>query len=43
MAKFDQGMESMADTYTFETASLLEQLDGILMQTENENEHLRHP
>ena len=38
MAKFDQGMESMADTYTFETASLLEQLDGILMQTENENE-----
>ena len=30
MAKFDQGMESMVDTYIFETTSLLEQLDQIL-------------
>ncbi|MBQ4310650.1 MAG: chemotaxis protein CheA [Oscillospiraceae bacterium] len=37
MAKFEAGMESMVDTYMFETSSLLEQLDQILMKTENEN------
>lgn len=37
MAKFEAGMENMVDMYIFETTSLLEQLDQILMQTENEN------
>lgn len=37
MAKFDAGMESMVDTYIFETTSLLEQLDQCLMKTESEN------
>ncbi|MGN0642304.1 MAG: chemotaxis protein CheA [Huintestinicola sp.] len=37
MAKFEAGMESMVDMYIFETTSLLEQLDQILMKTENEN------
>ncbi|MBQ4487330.1 MAG: chemotaxis protein CheA [Oscillospiraceae bacterium] len=37
MAKFDQGMESMVDTYIFETTSLLEQLDQILIRTESES------
>ncbi len=37
MAKFEAGMESMADAYVFETTSLLEQLDQILMKTENES------
>lgn len=37
MAKFEAGMEAMADAYVFETTSLLEQLDQILMQTENES------
>jgi two-component system chemotaxis sensor kinase CheA len=37
MAKFEAGMEGMVDMYIFETTSLLEQLDQILMKTENEN------
>ncbi len=37
MAKFEAGMESMVDMYIFETTSLLEQLDQILMKTENES------
>lgn len=37
MAKFDSGMESMVDTYIFETTSLLEQLDQILIKTESES------
>lgn len=37
MAKFEAGMESMVDMYIFETTSLLEQLDQILMKTESEN------
>ncbi len=37
MAKFESGMESMVDMYIFETTSLLEQLDQILMKTESEN------
>lgn len=37
MAKFEAGMESMVDMYIFETTSLIEQLDQILMKTENEN------
>ncbi|MGN0665203.1 MAG: chemotaxis protein CheW [Huintestinicola sp.] len=37
MAKFEAGMESMVDMYIFETTSLLEQLDQILMKTENAN------
>lgn len=37
MAKFEAGMEAMADAYVFETTSLLEQLDQVLMKTENES------
>ncbi|MBQ8826641.1 MAG: chemotaxis protein CheA [Oscillospiraceae bacterium] len=37
MAKFEAGMESMVDMYIFESTSLLEQLDQILMKTENES------
>ncbi len=37
MAKFEAGMESMVDMYIFETTSLLEQLDQILMKTENQS------
>ena len=37
MAKFEAGMESMVDTYIFETTSLLEQLDQILIKTESES------
>ncbi len=37
MAKCEAGMEAMADMYVFETTSLLEQLDQILMKTENES------
>lgn len=37
MAKFEAGMESMVDVYIFETTSLLEQLDQILMKTESEH------
>ncbi|MCR5816798.1 MAG: chemotaxis protein CheA [Ruminococcus sp.] len=36
MAKFEAGMESMLDTFVFETSSLLEELDDILMRTEND-------
>lgn len=34
MAKFDSGMESMLEMFIFETNTLLEQLDEILMKTE---------
>ena len=34
MGKFEAGMESMVDMYIFETTTLLEQLDQILMRTE---------
>ncbi|MDD7430020.1 MAG: chemotaxis protein CheA [Oscillospiraceae bacterium] len=37
MAKFEAGMENMVDMFIFETTSLLEQLDQILMKTENES------
>ena len=37
MAKFEAGMEAMADAYVFETTSLLEQLDQVLMKSENES------
>ena len=37
MAKFEAGMEAMADMYVFETTTLLEQLDQILMKTENDS------
>ena len=36
LAKFEAGMESMLDTFVFETSSLLEELDDILMRTEND-------
>ena len=35
MSKFDAGMESMLDTFVFESTELLENLDDILMRTEN--------
>lgn len=35
MSKFDAGMESMLDTFVFESSELLENLDDILMRTEN--------
>lgn len=38
MARYDASMEAMADTYIFETTTLLEQLDEILMRTEKEND-----
>lgn len=34
MSKFEAGMEGMVDTYIFETTTLLEQLDDILIRTE---------
>ena len=37
MAKIEPGMESMLDMYFFETNSLLEQLDEILLRTETAN------
>lgn len=37
MARFDSSMEAMLDMYIFETNTLLEQLDEILMKTEREN------
>ncbi len=37
MAKFEAGMEAMADMYVFETTGLLDELDQILMKTENES------
>ena len=36
LAKFEAGMEAMLDTFVFETSSLLEELDDILMRTEND-------
>lgn len=38
MAKVEPGMEAMIDTYIFETTTLLEQLDEILLRTEKANE-----
>ena len=38
MAKVEPGMEAMVDVYIFETTSLLEQLDEILLRTEKANE-----
>ncbi len=35
MGKFDPGMESMLDTFVFESGELLENLDEILMRTES--------
>lgn len=37
MAKIEPGMESMLEMYIFETGSLLQQLDEILLRTENAN------
>ncbi|MBE6836920.1 MAG: chemotaxis protein CheA [Ruminococcus sp.] len=37
MSKFEAGMEGMVDTYIFETSSLLEQLDDILIRTEKDD------
>jgi len=34
MGKFEEGMESMVDMYIYETTTLLEQLDQILIKTE---------
>ena len=34
LSKFDAGMESMLDTFVFESTELLENLDEILMRTE---------
>lgn len=34
MSKFDAGMEGMVDTYIYETTTLLEQLDDILIRAE---------
>lgn len=36
MSKFDEGMEGMVDTYIYETTTLLEQLDDILIRTEKD-------
>lgn len=38
MAKVESGMEAMVDVYIFETTGLLEQLDEILLRTEQANE-----
>ncbi|MCM1335274.1 MAG: Hpt domain-containing protein, partial [Eubacterium sp.] len=38
MAKVEPGMEAMVDVYIFETTGLLEQLDEILLRTEQANE-----
>lgn len=35
MSKFESGMEAMVDMYIYETTTLLEQLDQILMKTES--------
>ena len=37
MAKVEPGMESMLEMYIFETNTLLEQLDEILLRTEDAN------
>ncbi|MDR0991956.1 MAG: Hpt domain-containing protein, partial [Ruminococcus sp.] len=39
MAKFEAGMESMVDMFTYETNGLIDQLDQILMKTENDNSY----
>ena len=38
MSKFESGMEAMVDMYIYETTTLLEQLDQILMKTETASE-----
>lgn len=38
MSRFDASMESMAEMYIFESTSLLEQLDQIMIKTESNNE-----
>lgn len=38
MSRFDSGMESMVDMYIYESTSLLEQLDQIMIRTESNNE-----
>lgn len=38
MSKFESGMEAMVDMYIYETTTLLEQLDQILMKTESASE-----
>lgn len=38
MARYDASMEAMADTYIFETTTMLEQLDEILMRAEKDND-----
>jgi two-component system chemotaxis sensor kinase CheA len=37
MGRFESGMESMIDVYIYETTTLLEQLDQILIKTESNN------
>ncbi|MGN0607396.1 MAG: chemotaxis protein CheW [Oscillospiraceae bacterium] len=37
MSRFEAGMESMVDMYIYESTSLLEQLDQIMMKTESNN------
>jgi two-component system chemotaxis sensor kinase CheA len=37
MGRFEAGMESMIDVYIYETTTLLEQLDQILIKTESDN------
>ncbi len=37
MSRFESGMESMIDMYIYETTSLLEQLDQIMIRTESNN------
>lgn len=37
MSRFESGMESMVDMYIYESISLLEQLDQIMMKTESNN------
>lgn len=37
MSKFEAGMEGLVDTYIFETTTLLEQLDDILIRTEKDD------
>ncbi len=37
MGRFESGMESMVDMYIYETTSLLEQLDQIMIRTESNN------
>lgn len=37
MSRFESGMESMVDMYIYESTSLLEELDQIMMKTESNN------